>query len=424
MVSSRPVATAPLPSRPAAPLDVARVRADFPILSESVRNGRPLVYLDNAATSQKPRQVIAAISRFYTSENANIHRGLHYLSERATTAYDAAREKVARFLGAGSPSEIIFTRGTTEAINLVAQSWGRSNLRPGDEVLVTAMEHHANLVPWQLVCEQTGATFRAVPITDRGELDLDAFDRLLTDRTRLFAVGHVSNALGTVNPVRALAARAHARGALVLVDGAQSAPHMPIDVSELDCDFFACSGHKLFGPTGIGVLYGRSDVLDRMPPWQTGGDMIERVTLERTTWAAPPARFEAGTPPIAEVIGLAAAIDYVESVGLRAIGTWERELLARATELIGALPGVRLVGTAREKAGVLSFVLEGIHPHDVGTVLDDEGVAVRAGHHCAQPVMQRFGIPATVRASFAFYNTPDEIDVLVRGVERARKVFG
>jgi cysteine desulfurase/selenocysteine lyase len=424
MVLSRPVATAPLPLRPAAPLDVGRVRADFPILSETVRNGRPLVYLDNAATSQKPRQVIAAISRFYTSENANIHRGLHYLSERATTAYDAAREKVARFLGAGSPSEIVFTRGTTEAINLVAQSWGRSTLRPGDEVLVTGMEHHANLVPWQLVCEQTGATFRAVPITDRGELDLDAFDRLLTDRTRLFAVGHVSNALGTVNPVRELAARARARGALVLVDGAQSAPHMPIDVIELGCDFFACSGHKLFGPTGIGVLYGRMDILDRMPPWQTGGDMIERVTLERTTWAAPPARFEAGTPPIAEVMGLAAAIDYVESVGLGAIGIWESELLARATELIGALSGVRLVGTARKKAGVLSFVLEGIHPHDVGTVLDDEGVAVRAGHHCAQPVMQRFGIPATVRASFAFYNTLDEIDVLVRGVERARKVFG
>jgi len=423
MVLSRPVATAPLPLRPAAPLDVGRVRADFPILSETVRNGRPLVYLDNAATSQKPRQVIAAISRFYTSENANIHRGLHYLSERATTAYDAAREKVARFLGAGSPSEIVFTRGTTEAINLVAQSWGRSTLRPGDEVLVTGMEHHANLVPWQLVCEQTGATFRAVPITDRGELDFDAFDRLLTDRTRLFAVGHVSNALGTVNPVRELAARARARGALVLVDGAQSAPHMPIDVIELGCDFFACSGHKLFGPTGIGVLYGRMDILDRMPPWQTGGDMIERVTLERTTWAAPPARFEAGTPPIAEVMGLAAAIDYVESVGLGAIGIWESELLARATELIGALSGVRLVGTARKKAGVLSFVLEGIHPHDVGTVLDDEGVAVRAGHHCAQPVMQRFGIPATVRASFAFYNTLDEIDVLVRGVERARKVF-
>jgi cysteine desulfurase/selenocysteine lyase len=421
---SPPIATAPPPSRLAAPLDVERVRADFPILSETVRGGRPLVYLDNAATSQKPRQVIDAISRFYTSENANIHRGLHYLSERATTAYDAAREKVARFLGAGSPSEIVFTRGTTEAINLVAQSWGRSTLRPGDEVLVTGMEHHANLVPWQLVCEQTGATFRAVPITDRGELDLDAFDRLLTERTRLFAVGHVSNALGTVNPVRELAARARARGAVVLVDGAQSAPHRSIDVAELGCDFFACSGHKLFGPTGIGVLYGRKAILDGMPPWQTGGDMIERVTLERTTWAAPPARFEAGTPPIAEVLGLAVAIDYVESVGLGAIGKWEGELLARATELVGALPGVRIIGTAREKAGVLSFVLEGIHPHDVGTVLDDEGVAVRAGHHCAQPVMQRFGIPATVRASFAFYNTPDEIEVLVRGVVRARKVFG
>jgi cysteine desulfurase / selenocysteine lyase len=418
--SSSPVAA---PRAPGLVLDLERIRADFPILSRTVRGGRPLVYLDNAATSQKPRQVIDAISHFYGCENANIHRGLHYLSEHATAAFDAAREKVARFLGAGSPQEIVFTRGTTEAINLVAQSWARSNLRPGDEVLVTAMEHHANLVPWQLVCEQTGATFRAVPITDRGELDLDAFDRMLTDRTRLFAVGHVSNALGTVNPVRELAARARAHGALVLVDGAQSAPHLPIDVSELGCDFFACSGHKLFGPTGVGVLYGRKAVLDGMPPWQAGGDMIERVTLERTTWAPPPARFEAGTPPIAEVIGLAAAIDYVEMLGPESLARWESELLARATNLVGALPGVRLIGTAGEKVGVLSFVLEGIHPHDVGTVLDDEGVAVRAGHHCAQPVMQRFGIPATVRASFAFYNTVDEIDVLVRGVERARKVF-
>ena len=406
------------------PLDGSLVRRDFPLLQRSVRpGGPPLVYLDNAATTQKPAAVIEAVRDYYGRYNSNVHRGLHTLSEEATAAYEGAREKMRRFLNAPEVREIVFVRGTTEAINLVAQSWGRSTLRPGDEVLVTGMEHHANLVPWQLVCEQTGATFRAVPITDRGELDFDAFDRLLTDRTRLFAVGHVSNALGTVNPVRELAARARARGALVLVDGAQSAPHMPIDVIELGCDFFACSGHKLFGPTGIGVLYGRMDILDRMPPWQTGGDMIERVTLERTTWAAPPARFEAGTPPIAEVMGLAAAIDYVESVGLGAIGIWESELLARATELIGALSGVRLVGTARKKAGVLSFVLEGIHPHDVGTVLDDEGVAVRAGHHCAQPVMQRFGIPATVRASFAFYNTLDEIDVLVRGVERARKVF-
>jgi cysteine desulfurase/selenocysteine lyase len=423
MVATTSTSPAARTDRAGLPLDVERIRADFPILSRTVRDGRPLVYLDNAATSQKPRQVIDAISHFYGCENANIHRGLHYLSEHATAAFDAAREKVARFLGAGSAREIVFTRGTTEAINLVAQSWARNNLRPGDEVLVTAMEHHANLVPWQLVCEQTGATFRAVPITDRGELDLDAFDRMLTDRTKLFAVGHVSNALGTVNPVRELAARARAHGALVLVDGAQSAPHLPIDVSELGCDFFACSGHKLFGPTGIGVLYGRKAVLDGMPPWQAGGDMIERVTLERTTWAAPPARFEAGTPPIAEVIGLAAAIDYVEMVGPESLARWESELLARATDLVGALPGVRLIGTAREKAGVLSFVLEGIHPHDVGTVLDDEGVAVRAGHHCAQPVMQRFGVPATVRASFAFYNTVDEIDVLVRGVERARKVF-
>jgi cysteine desulfurase/selenocysteine lyase len=422
MVSTTPVTPATR-SHDAGLLDVQRIRADFPILSRTVRGGRPLVYLDNAATSQKPRQVIDAISRFYGCENANIHRGLHYLSEHATAAFDAAREKVARFLGAGSAREIVFTRGTTEAINLVAQSWARSNLRPGDEVLVTAMEHHANLVPWQLVCEQTGAALRAVPITDRGELDLEAFERLLTDRTRLLAVGHVSNALGTVNPVRELAAQARARGALVLIDGAQSAPHLPVDVSELGCDFFACSGHKLFGPTGVGVLYGRKAILDGMPPWQAGGDMIERVTLERSTFAAPPARFEAGTPPIAEVIGLAEAIDYVESIGRDAITRWESELLARATDLVGALPGVRLIGTAPEKASVLSFVLEGIHPHDVGTVLDDEGVAVRAGHHCAQPVMQRFGIPATVRASFAFYNTADEIDVLVRGVERARKVF-
>jgi cysteine desulfurase/selenocysteine lyase len=422
MVSTTPV-TSTSRSHGADLFDVQRVRADFPILSRTVRAGRPLVYLDNAATSQKPRQVIDAISRFYGRDNANIHRGLHYLSEHATAAFDAAREKVARFLGAGSAREIVFTRGTTEAINLVAQSWARTNLRPGDEILVTAMEHHATLVPWQLVCEQTGAAFRAVPITDRGELDLDAFERMMTDRTRLLAVGHVSNALGTVNPVRELAARAHARGALVLVDGAQSAPHLRVDVTELGCDFFACSAHKLFGPTGVGVLFGRTAILDAMPPWQAGGDMIERVTLERSTWASPPARFEAGTPPIAEVIGLAAAIDYVEMVGRDAIAQWEGELLARATDLVGALPGVRLIGTAREKAGVLSFVMEGIHPHDVGTVLDDEGVAVRAGHHCAQPVMQRFGIPATVRASFAFYNTTSEIDALVRGVERARKVF-
>jgi cysteine desulfurase / selenocysteine lyase len=417
------VPAAAAPARPDDLFDVARIRNDFPILSQTTRSGHPLVYLDNAATTQKPRQVIEAVARFYASGNANIHRGLYELSERATAAFEAARERVARFVGAAEPAEIVFTRSTTEAINLVAQSWGRSTLGPGDEILVTAMEHHSNLVPWQLVCQQTGARLRAVPITDSGELDLDGFERLLGERTKLLAVGHVSNALGTVNPVRKLAARAHALGALVLVDGAQSAPHLRIDVTGLGCDFFACSGHKLYGPTGVGLLYGRGAVLQEMPPWQGGGDMIERVTLEGSTWAAPPARFEAGTPPIAEVLGLAAALDYLEAVGLDRIAAWEGELLRLATERISEIRGVRLVGTAREKVAVLSFMLEGAHPHDVGTVLDDEGVAVRAGHHCAQPVMARFGIPATVRASFAFYNTPEEIDVLARGVERAGEVF-
>ncbi len=416
--------TSALDVAPPSGLDVQRIRADFPILSRRVRHGRPLVYLDNAATSQKPRQVIDAISRFYGDENANIHRGLHYLSEQATASYEGARARVARFLGAGATWEIVFTKGTTEAINLVAQSWARPRLRPGDEVLTTGMEHHANLVPWQVVCEQTGATLRFVPVTDRGELDLEGLDRLLTERTKLLAVGHVSNALGTIHPVRELVTRAHAVGAVVLVDGAQSAPHLPVDVAALDCDFFACSGHKMLGPTGIGVLYGRAAILEGMPPWQTGGDMIERVTLERTTWAAPPARFEAGTPPIAQAMGLAAAIDYVEGVGRPAIHAWEDQLLGEATARIGALPSVRLVGTAAHKVSVLSFLVEGVHPHDVGAVLDDEGVAVRAGHHCAQPLMQRLGVPATVRASFAFYNTADEIDVLVSGVERALKVFG
>ena len=406
------------------PLDVARIRTDFPILSQTTRSGHPLAYLDNAATTQKPRQVIEAVTRFYTSGNANIHRGVYELSERATAAFEGARERVARFIGAASPAEIVFTRSATEAINLVAQSWGRSTLRPGDEVLVTAMEHHSNLVPWQLVCEQTGARLRAVPITARGELDLEAAERLLGDRTKLLAIGHVSNALGTVNPVRALAARAHGRGALVLVDGAQSAAHLRIDVADLGCDFFAFSGHKVYGPTGVGVLYGRADVLAAMPPWQGGGDMIEQVALEGSTWAAPPARFEAGTPPIAAVLGLATALDYFEAVGLDRIAAWEEELLRLATERVGEIRGVRLVGTAPEKVAVLSFILDGVHPHDVGTILDDEGVAVRAGHHCAQPVMTSLGIPATVRASFAFYNTVQEIEALARGVARAAEVFG
>jgi cysteine desulfurase/selenocysteine lyase len=385
--------------------------------------GKPLVYLDNAATSQKPRAVIDAVSRYYSAENANIHRGVHYLSERATVAYDGVRERVARFLNAASPREIVFTRGTTEGINLVAQSWGRSTLKPGDEIVITGMEHHSNIVPWQLVAAQTGATVRAIPITDAGELDLNGFDRLLTHRTRLLAVAHLSNALGTINPVRWIVSRARERGIVTLVDGAQSAPHLPVDVQALDCDFFAFSGHKVFGPTGIGVLYGRASLLEAMPPWQGGGDMIETVTLEQSTWAQPPARFEAGTPPIAQVMGLGAALEYVEAVGRTAIGAWEEELLAYATERVGEIEGVRIIGTAREKASVLSFVVEGVHPHDVGAVLDDEGVAIRAGHHCAQPVMQRFGVPATVRASFAFYNTRAEVDALVRGIHRVRSVF-
>ena len=411
------------PSAVATPaLDVERLREDFPILGRHVR-GKPLVYLDNAATSQKPRSVIEAVSRFYGAENANIHRGVHFLSERATLAYDGVRERVARFLNATSPAEIVFTRGTTEGINLVAQSRARTTLKPGDEILITGMEHHSNIVPWQLVAAQTGAVIHAVPLTDAGELDLAAFDRLLTDRTRVLAVVHLSNALGTINPVRWMISRARERGIVTLVDGAQSAPHLPVDVQALDCDFFAFSGHKVFGPTGVGVLYGRASLLAAMPPWQGGGDMIETVTLERSTWAAPPARFEAGTPMIAQVIGLGAALEYVESVGRAAIGAWEEELLAYATERVAEVEGVRLIGTAREKASVLSFVVEGVHPHDVGAVLDDEGVAVRAGHHCAQPVMQRFGVPATVRASFAFYNTRTEVDTLVRGLRRVRSVF-
>jgi cysteine desulfurase/selenocysteine lyase len=403
-------------------LDVERLRRDFPILSQRVR-GKPLVYLDNAATSQKPRAVIEAVTRFYAAENANIHRGVHYLSEQATSAYDAVRAQVARFINAASPREIVFTRGTTEGINLVAQSWGRSRLRPGDEILITGLEHHSNIVPWQLVAAQTGAVVRAVPITDAGELDLSGFDRLLTERTRLLAVAHLSNALGTINPVRWMTSRARERGIVTVVDAAQSAPHLPVDVQALDCDFLAFSGHKAFGPTGVGVLYGRLELLEAMPPWHGGGDMIETVTLERSTYAAPPARFEAGTPMIAQVIGLGAALEYVEGVGRMAIGAWEEELLGYATEQVRDLPGVRLVGTAREKASILSFVVDGVHPHDVGAVLDDDGIAIRAGHHCAQPVMQRFGLPATARASFAFYNTRDEVDALVRGLLRVRTVF-
>jgi cysteine desulfurase / selenocysteine lyase len=405
-----------------APLDVERIRNDFPILRQRVR-GKQLVYLDNAATSQKPQTVIDAITRFYTVENANIHRGVHYLSERATAAYDQVRERTARFLNARASREIIFTRGTTDGINLVAQSYARSFLQAGDEILITGMEHHSNIVPWQLVCEQTGAVLRAAPITDAGELDVEAFEQLLSNRTRFVSVVHLSNALGTINPVKRLIELAHARGVPVLLDGAQSAPHLRVDVQELDCDFFAFSGHKLFGPTGVGVLYGKESFLERMPPYQGGGDMIATVTLERSTWAPLPAKFEAGTPMIAQVLGLGAALDYVCSIGLERIGAWEHQLLTYATERVLGIAGIQVIGTARNKASVLSFVMEGVHPHDVGTILDDEGVAIRAGHHCAQPVMQHFGVPATARASFAFYNTLGEVDVLIKGLLRVKKMF-
>ena len=406
----------------AAPLDVERLRADFPILTQQV-HGRPLVYLDNAATAQKPLAVIETLDHYYREYNANIHRGVHTLSERATSAYEGARETLRAFINAASSREIIYTRGTTEAINLVAQSYARNTLRAGDEILITAMEHHSNIVPWQLVCEQTGARLRVAPINDRGEVILEEYQRLLGPATRLVAVTHVSNALGTVNPVREMCALARAQGAVVLVDGAQAVPHGAVDVRALDCDFYAFSGHKLFGPTGIGVLYGREQLLDAMPPYQGGGDMIKMVSFDKTVYNDLPYKFEAGTPHIAGAIGLGAAVDYVTGLGLDAIHAYEQDLLHYAGAALAELDGVRLIGTAAARAGVLSFVMHGIHAHDLGTILDHEGVAIRAGHHCAMPVMERFGVPATARASFAFYNTRQEVDQLVRGLENAKKVF-
>lgn len=396
---------------------------DFPILSRRVRN-KPLVYLDNAATTQKPEVVIEAESLYYRESNANIHRGVHWLSQHATDLYDEGRESVRRLLNAASSDEIVFTRGTTEAINLVAWSWGRSQLRSGDEVLITTMEHHSNIVPWQLVCEQTGAQLRVVPVSDSGELDLEAFEALLGPRTRMFAVAHVSNALGTINPLPYLIERAHAAGALVLVDGAQAVAHMPADVQALGCDFYAFSGHKLYGPTGIGTLYGRAELLAAMPPWQGGGDMIRTVSFERTTYAPPPQRFEAGTPNIAGVVGLSAAIGYVEHLGFDKIAAHEQALLAHATEAVGAIDGVRLIGTAAHKSGILSFTVEGIHPHDLGTILDTQGVAIRAGHHCAMPLMTRLGVPGTARASFALYNDENDVAALVSAIRKAQHMFG
>ena len=415
-------ASVPSPSRGPRPFDAKAVRAQFPILSRSVR-GKPLVYLDSAATSQKPVAVLEALDGYYRTTNANVHRGVHWLSQEATTAMERARETVRRFLGAASTREIVFTRGTTEGINLVAQAWGRANVRAGDEILITTMEHHSNIVPWQMLAAATGATVRAVPITDAGELDLAAYESLLSKRTRLVAVTHVSNALGTVNPVERIALAAHAVGAVVLVDGAQAVPHARVDVRALHADFYAFSGHKVFGPTGIGVLYGREALLEAMPPWQGGGDMIRTVSLEGSTWNDLPYKFEAGTPDVSGAIGLGAALEWLEGVGIEAAAGHEADLLAYGTAALEAIPGITLVGTAPHKASVLSFTLEGVHPHDVGTLLDLEGIAVRTGHHCAQPVMTRYGIPATARASLALYNLREDLDALVRGIARVREVF-
>ncbi len=402
--------------------DVARVRADFPILARQVR-GRPLVYLDSAATAQKPGAVIDAISRYYTTGNANVHRGVHALSQEATTEYERVRALAARFLNAASPGEIVFTAGTTAALNLVAQSHGGSVLRPGDEILVSEMEHHSNLVPWQLVADRTGAAVRAIPVTESGALDLAEFERLLGPRNKIVAVTHASNVIGAINPINAMAAMAHDVGAVVVVDGAQSAPHLRVDVQAIDCDFFACSGHKLYGPTGIGLLYGKPALLEAMPPWQGGGGMIREVRMERSSFAPPPERFEAGTPPIAEVVGLGAALEYVMAWDWEALVAYEQGLVAEAAQRVRAVPGLRMLGEGADRVSVLSFALEGIHPHDAGTVLDTLGIAVRAGHHCAQPLMRRFGVPATLRASFAAYTTLEEVEALVAGLHQVRKVL-
>ncbi len=408
--------------QPSAALDVAAIREDFPILHQEV-NGHPLAYLDNAASSQRPRQVLEAVDHYYRHDHANVHRGVHTLSQRATDDYENARSVIAGSLNASSERELIFVRGTTEAINLVAQSFARPRLGPGDEILVSWLEHHSNIVPWQLVCEQTGATLKAAPINDDGEIILEAYEALLGPRTRMVALNHVSNALGTVNPVETMISMARARDIPVLLDGAQALPHQTVDVQALGCDFYAFSGHKMFGPTGIGALWGREALLDAMPPWQGGGEMIRTVTFEGSDWADLPSKFEAGTPNIAGAVGLGAAFRYLASVGMDQITAWEHELLVYATEALQSVKGLRIIGTARKKASVVSFVMDDIHPHDIGTIVDSCGVAIRTGHHCAQPVMAHFGVPATARASFAFYNTREEIDQLVAALERTREVF-
>ena len=403
--------------------NVQRIRADFPILHQKV-NGHPLVYLDNAATTQKPHQVIDAITHYYERDNANIHRGVHALSQRATDEYEDARRTAQEFLGAEDCREIIFVRSTTEAINLVAQTYAKQHLKPGNEVLITAMEHHSDIVPWQMICEEKQAKLRVAPINEAGELILEDFERLLTSKTKLVAIAHLSNALGTINPVRRIVEMAHAKNIPVMVDGAQAAPRLPVNVRELDCDFYAFSGHKIYGPTGIGVLYGKLALLEAMPPYQGGGDMISSVAFERTVYNKVPHKFEAGTPDISGPIGLKAALDYVTRLGIENIERHENDLLEYATKRVSALSGIRLIGTAKNKAGVLSFVMEGVHPHDIGTILDQEGIAIRTGHHCAQPVMERYGIPATARASLGLYNTKEEIDALVSGIKKVQEVFG
>lgn len=403
-------------------LDLAAIRQDFPILHQQI-NGHPLVYLDNAASSQKPTQVIDAVANYYRQDNANVHRGVHRLSQRATDAYEGARDKVRGFVNAQSDKEIIFVRGATEAVNLVAQSFVRPQLQAGDEILISHMEHHANIVPWQMLCEQTGAKLNVIPMTTVGELDLSTLDELLTSKTKIMAIGHVSNALGTINPIKDMIAQAHAKNIPVLVDGAQAVPHMIVDVQDLDCDFYVFSGHKMFAPTGIGALYGKQALLEAMSPWQGGGDMILSVSFAHTEYNELPYKFEAGTPNIAGAIGLGAAIDYMNNLGIANLASHEHALLIAATEKVTALPGVRIIGTATQKASVLSFMIDGVHPHDIGTIFDQQGLAIRTGHHCAQPVMQFFGIPATARASFAFYNTFDEIDALVGGIKKVQELF-
>lgn len=402
--------------------DVERIRADFPVLHQTA-NGKPLVYLDNAASSQVPQVVIDRGSRYLQEEHSNIHRGVHYLSMRATTAYEGAREKVKRFINARDAKECIFVRGATEGINLVMHGYGRKFVEKDDEVIISAMEHHSNIVPWQMLCEEKGALLRVIPMNDAGELLLDEYDALLNERTKIVAVTHISNALGTINPIKEMISTAHKHGVPVLIDGAQGIVHLPIDVQDLDCDFYVISGHKMFGPTGSGVVYGKAEWLERMNPFQGGGDMIRSVTFEKTTYAGLPSKFEAGTPAIASQIGLGAAIDYLTEIGREKAVVYEEELLAYATRRISSIEGVRVIGTAREKAGVLSFTVDGVHPHDIGTILDQEGIAVRAGHHCAQPAMQHFKVPATARASFAFYNTRQEADTLARAIERVIEVF-